>query len=186
MSHLKSILLRKMAKNRNSDSYHSSGTLTQKFIEWFRLQINDRFHITKTSHWNGIKVGTLDQSKSYTPSYQSLSLESTENVREQSSPDETKQKYSDLSMSRFSSEKLGNIIMKYIHIYNYYWPKIFILFNINSAILCKCAKYIVPFLNCLQLKAKCSFFYSKVLTKIFVPLTNWSFFTNWFSPTASC
>ena len=48
--------------------------------------------------------------------------------------------------------------MKYIHIYNYHWPRIFILFNINSAILPKLAKYVVPFFNCLQLKAKCLLF----------------------------
>ena len=48
--------------------------------------------------------------------------------------------------------------MKCIHIYNYHWPRIFILFNINSAILPKLAKYVVPFFNCLQLKAKCSLF----------------------------
>ena len=73
-----------------------------------------------------------------------------------------------LDMSRFSlsslikSKKVRKHIMNYTHIYNYHWSRIFILFNINSAILRKLGKYVVSFFNCLQLKAKCSFFTVRV------------------------
>ena len=38
---LKLMLFRKKGKIRNSDPYHFSGIITQKSIQWFRLQIND-------------------------------------------------------------------------------------------------------------------------------------------------
>ena len=41
VSNIKPILLWKKGKIRNSDLYNSSGTLTQKSLQWFRLQIND-------------------------------------------------------------------------------------------------------------------------------------------------
>ena len=50
----------KRGKIRNSDPYHSNGTLTQKSIQWFRQQINDLISIQakhctdmekKLQHW---------------------------------------------------------------------------------------------------------------------------------------
>ena len=64
MSHLKSILLWTWGKIRNFDHpYHFSGTLTQKSIQWFRLQINDPVSIQpkhytemekKVGHWTRV------------------------------------------------------------------------------------------------------------------------------------
>ena len=45
MSLLKSILLWKKGGNRNSDLYHSSGTPTEKSVQWFRQQINNTIFI---------------------------------------------------------------------------------------------------------------------------------------------
>ena len=57
------------------------------------------------------------------------------------------------------------------HIYNYHWPRIFVLFIINSVILCTHAKYIVPFLTVYKWKLNAHFLQLKTLfsiIKIFV------------------
>ena len=144
-------------------------------------------------------VRILDQSKSNTPSYQILSIQSADNMKElagkpitfvqmqQNKPGKTQyhKKKSNLVsryvtiFSAFSAQiiQIRKHIMKYIQIQNYHWPRIFILFNVNCAILRKGAKYMVPFFNCLQLKAKCLVFTVKFsVIKIFVPPTSCCFF----------
>ena len=78
---------------------------------------------------------------------------------------------------------VNDALMSYVltvfdfRLHNYYWPRIFILLNINCTILRKCAQYIVLFFNCLKFKTKCSPFAVKfLLIKFLVPLTNWCFF----------
>ena len=93
----------KRGKIRNSDPYHSSGTLTQKSIQQFRQQINDPISIQPKQctymetldHW-------IKESQTH-------------------------------HLTRTSSLELV------------YWSRIFIMFNINSAILHKHAIYVVPF-----------------------------------------
>ena len=54
--HLKSILLWKREKVR---TYHSSGTITQKSIQWFRLSVNDPVSV-QPKHYIEIKKKVLE------------------------------------------------------------------------------------------------------------------------------
>ena len=80
-----STTLKKREKFRNSDPYNSRDILTQKSIQCLRQQSNDSVFI-KPKHCIDMKkklqVGTLDKSKSNTPSYQSISIQSTENKKD--------------------------------------------------------------------------------------------------------
>ena len=185
MSHLKLILHWKRGKIRNSDPNHSSGTLTQKSIQCFRQQINDPIsiqpkyctdmeknlgqwikesqthHLTRASPYNlrrMWKILQTDSSHAHRCNRAALMRFSMM----------TKQKhlvswYVTIFTVFFDQiKKVRKYIMNYIHIYSYHWSRIFILFNINSVILRKLGKYVVSFFNCLQLKAKCSFFTVRV------------------------
>ena len=121
VSHLKSTLLWKNGKIRNSDhTYYYSATINQKSIQWHRLQINVTVSIQpkyciemkKLEHW--IKL-----SKTHYLTRASPYNQSTENVKDwadrpltfsqmqQSSSDETKQKQFGLLMLHGSHYFLG-------------------------------------------------------------------------------